>query len=90
MAEAINKRKQKKSLSKLSKTELLSVMLEQERENEALRAQIAELKELLEEREAVIEDSESLADAALRLSGVFEAADRACEIYRVTLQRKSQ
>ena len=87
MADTVSARRHKKELSKLSKTELIAVMLEQERENETLRSQVAELKEIIAEREIVIDDSESLAHAALRLSGIFEAADRACEIYRDSLRR---
>ncbi len=57
------------------------MLLEQEREIEALREENFQLKEALEKKKLVMEESGSIAEAALRLSGVFEAAQKAADMY---------
>ena len=70
-----------KELKRLSRAELLELLLEQVEENEALRAEIADLKGQLEDRVIKIEDAGSIAEEALRLNGVFEAAEAAAKQY---------
>lgn len=70
-----------KELKRLSRAELLELLLEQVEENEALRAEIANLKGQLEDRAIKIENAGSIAEAALRLNGVFEAAEAAAKQY---------
>lgn len=70
-----------KELKKLNRAELLELLLEQVEENEALRAEIAGLKEQLADRTIKIENAGSIAEAALRLNGVFEAAEAAAKQY---------
>ena len=70
-----------KELKRLSRAELLELLLEQVEENEALRAEIADLKGQLEDRVIKIENAGSIAEAALRLNGVFEAAEAAAKQY---------
>ena len=70
-----------KDIKKLSRAELLQMLIEQVRENEALREELAELNGRLEEKSLTIDNAESLADASLKLSGVFEAADAAASQY---------
>ena len=66
-----------KELKRLSRTDLLNMMLNLSKENEALRRRLAEAEEKLNSREIAIEESGSLAEAALRLNGIFEAAQAA-------------
>ena len=70
-----------KELKRLSRAELLELLLEQVEENEALRAEIANLKGQLEDRAIKIENAGSIAEAALRLNCVFEAAEAAAKQY---------
>lgn len=49
--------------------------------NEQLRIRLAEANQRLEERRIELDDSESLAEAAMRLSGMFAAAQRAIDLY---------
>lgn len=63
-----------RELRRLSRKRLLQLLIEQMEENRALRRQ-------LQERNQAFEKTGSLAEAALQLSGVFEAADRAAQIY---------
>ena len=73
-----------KELKRLSRTELLELLVNQVEENEALKAQVSALTAKLEERAIQIEESGSLAEAALKLSGIFSAADEAAERYLET------
>ena len=70
-----------KELKKLSRTELLEILLHQVEENEQLRQQLEEAERQLAERAIVIEDSGSMAEAAMRLSGVFDQAQQAADDY---------
>lgn len=70
-----------KELRRLSRTDLLSMLLTLSKENEELRVQLDQARRELESRSILIEESGSLAEAALRLNGVFEAAQAACDQY---------
>ncbi len=70
-----------KELRRLSRRELLELLVQQERQNELLKARISELEDLLTERTIKIEKSGTLAEAALALNEVFESADRAAAQY---------
>ena len=74
-------------LRKLRREELLQMLLEMEQENERLAAENRELKQQLEQREVAIAESGSLAEAAIKLSGVFEAAQAAADLYLENIQR---
>lgn len=55
-----------------------------------LRKENQELLQKLNDRNLVIENSGSLAEAALQLNGVFEAAQKACSQYIENMQFRSQ
>ena len=71
----------KNPLRKLSKLELLELLAQQEREIQSLRAELAEKEARLADRELKIRECGSLAEAALKLSGIFEAAQQAADQY---------
>lgn len=107
-----------RELQKLGRRELLQLLLEQAKESERLRKQVAELEEQLrqteegyerlrdrldskdaqiheledtlhaerEKRETDLENVGSIAEAALRLNGVFDAAQRAADYYLQSIQ----
>ena len=56
-------------------------MLEQSKEIEHLQAELAQVKEELKNKKIAIESAGTLAEAALKLSHIFEAADEAAKIY---------
>lgn len=74
MSNSEKKTEQNPSLSKLSKSELLGVMLEQEKENELLRQRIDELTEKLADAERQIETSRSLSALTEKLGAFMDAA----------------
>ena len=76
-----------KELRKLSRKELIEVLLAQTREMEQLKAELNSKNELLEKREINIRESGSIAEAALRLSGIFEDAQKAADIYLAEIKR---
>ena len=79
-----------KELLSLKKSELLEIMLAQSREIDSLRAQLAEANARLEERRIAIEESGSIAEASLKLTKVFEEAQKAAELYVENMKRKAR
>ena len=75
-----------KDLKKLTRTELLEMLLHQVEENEELRRQVDELQAELDSRALVMQQSGSMAEAALKLNGVFDQAQQAADDYLRTLQ----
>ena len=79
-----------RQLRKLRRDELLRMLLEMEQENEQLAAENRELRRQVAQRELAIAESGSLAEAALKLSGVFEAAQEAADLYLENVKRKAE
>lgn len=73
--------KKKNLLKNLSKLELLELLAEQEREIQELKHQLEEKNKLLAQRTLCMERSGNIAQAALALNGVFEAAQKAADQY---------
>lgn len=78
-----------KELKRLNRAELLEMLIEQIKENEDLRSQLEEANEKLSRRRIAVESSGSIAEAALKLNGVFEAAERAAEQYLENIRRSA-
>lgn len=78
-----------KQLRKLKRAELLELLVEQAAEMEQLRGELEAARRELEERKITAERSGSLAEAALKLSGVFTAADQAARDYLENVRRMS-
>ena len=76
-----------KELRRLSRAELLEMLLAQTEENRQLKRELQEAREALTDRQIAIEESGSMAEAALRLNGVFEAADQAVRQYLENMER---
>ena len=74
-------------LTKLSKKDLLEIMLRQGEEIDALRAEVQELKDKLEAREIDINRVGSLAEASLAVTEIFKEADKAAMTYLTNLKR---
>ena len=79
-----------RELRKLSRADLLALLVEQSEENEQLRLQLEEAQEKLSSRVIEIEKAGSLAEAALQLNGVFQAAQDACSQYIENMERLSR
>lgn len=72
---------QKKDLKKLKRSELLEIMLAQSDEIDRLQKELAEKDRQLEDRQIKIAQSGSIAEASLKLTRVFEEAQKAADLY---------
>lgn len=79
-----------KELRKLSRAELLEMLILQMERNEKLEAELRKAKAELKNRAIIIEKAGSLAEAALQINEVFEAADRAAKQYLRNVQRMAE
>ncbi len=70
------------ALNKLTRADLLELLIYQMKENERLKKELNEAQKKLDERKIAIETSGSIAEAALKISGIFEAAQRAVDLYK--------
>ena len=76
-----------KDLKRLSRRDLLEMLLELSKENEQLRQRNSELENQLADRMLTLTNSGSLAEAVLHLNGVFQAAQEACDQYVYNVKR---
>lgn len=76
-------------LKKLSRTDLLELLLEERRENEMLRVKLKATCKKLDDRTIQLEKAGSIAEASLQLNGVFESAEAAAAQYLENIQRLS-
>lgn len=79
-----------KELKRLRRTDLMEMLLELSKENVQLRQQLEEANAKLADRQLQVEHAGSLAEAALKLNGIFEAAQAACEQYEYNIRIRSQ
>ena len=70
-----------KELRRLSRTDLLKLLLAQRKENEQLRCILDETQSQLADRTIKIDNAGSIAEASLQLSGIFTAAQDSCQYY---------
>lgn len=76
-----------KELRRLSRAELLEMLLAQTEENERLRERLERADRALEDRRIDLARAGSLAEASLKLNNVFAAADQAAKQYVENVQR---
>lgn len=74
-------------LKKLNRRELLEMLYEQSRQMDLQREEIEDLKEQLDNKLVIKENSGSIADAVLELSKIFDAAQDAADIYVSSVER---
>ena len=79
-----------KEMRKLSRADLLELLIEQSQEVRQLRVWLQQAEEKLASRHLDICDAGSIAEASLRLNGVFEAADAAAAQYLENIRILSQ
>lgn len=79
-----------RELKKLSRAELLELLLQETQENERLRKQLDKAQTLMKSKIIKIENAGSIAEAALALNGVFEAAQKAADQYLENVRRMAE
>ena len=78
-----------KEISKLTRKELIETLLDVTRENEQLKATVEKLMKEMKVRKIAVETSGTMAEAALKLNRVFEAADAAAKQYLQNVKAKA-
>lgn len=78
-----------KELRKLRRDDLLQILINQQKQIDALNEQVQQGKDALANRDIAIQESGSLAEAALKMNGVFEAAQNAAEEYMAQMKKRA-
>ena len=79
-----------KELRRLSRSELLEMLIAQTEENRQLKIRLERAEAQLRDRRIAAEKAGSLAEAALQLNHVFEAADKAAQQYLENVRLMSE
>ena len=77
-----------KELKRLNRKQLLELLLLQIERADKLEEQLKQAEAKLESRELSQQQAGSIAEAALKLSGVFEAAQAAADLYLENVKRQ--
>lgn len=77
-------------LKKLKRVELLEMLVGEMEENERLKNLLHEQTEQLQNRRIAIDRAGSIAEAALDLNGVFEAAQKAADEYLENIKSQNE
>lgn len=77
-----------KELRKLNRAELLEMLIAQSKKLNRVEENLSAAQKELERRKVAITTSGTLAEAALKLSGIFEAADQAAAQYLDSLREQ--
>lgn len=78
-----------KDLKRLSRADLLEMLIDQSVELKKTQKKLKTAEAKLKSRQIAIDEAGSIAEAALKLSGVFEAAQSACEQYMENIRTLS-
>lgn len=73
--------KKLKNLKNLKRSELLEILLEQTKEVERLKGELEIAKKALENRKIMMQSVGSIAEASLKVSNIFEDAQKAADMY---------
>lgn len=79
-----------KELKKLNRFQLLEMIILQTEQIADLEKQLEKTRQLLESQQVQIAQAGSIAEAALQLSGIFEAAQSAADIYLANVKTHTE
>ena len=79
-----------KEIRRLTRAELLEMLIRQSQELQRAQKELKAAEEALRSRRIALDEAGSIAEASLRLNGVFEAAQNACEQYTENIQTLSR
>ena len=68
-------------LKKMKRIELLEILYQQQQRIEELESENGQLRKRLEDRQVIMKNTGSIANASLALTHVFEEAQKAADIY---------
>ncbi len=78
-----------KDLKRLRRDELLEILIAQSKKMDQMQAELDAARAALDSREILLREAGSIAEAALRINGVFEAAQAAAQQYLENIRRMS-
>ena len=78
----------RKELKRLRREDLLEMLIVQSGQLEQVEAELAKCKEELEKRRIAAAETGNIAEAALKLNGIFEAAQKAADEYLLNVKRE--
>ena len=78
-----------KELKKLNRKQLLELLLKQTERADELQRRLDEAEKRLRDRAIAVSEAGSFADAAIKLNGVFEAAEAAAAQYLENVKRSA-
>jgi len=79
-----------KELKKLNRYQLLELLVMQTERADALQEKVEELEARLEERNLNLAKMGSIADAAMYITGVFEASQQAADLYLESAKKEAE
>lgn len=79
-----------KEIRRLTRAELLEMLIRQSQELQRVQKELKAAGEALRSRQIALDEAGSIAEASLRLNGVFEAAQNACKQYTENIQTLSR
>lgn len=79
-----------REMRRLRRVDLLEMLVQLSKENQHLIQELEYVNQKLRNRTIAIETSGSMAEAALKLNGIFEAADAACKQYEENMAAMSR
>ena len=74
---------------RLRRDELLEILIAQSKKMDQMQAELDAARAALDSREILLREAGSIAEAALRINGVFEAAQAAAQQYLENIRRMS-
>lgn len=77
-----------KKIKKISKRQLLEILLSQSKRIEELELELAQAKKEVASKKIQLEESGSIAEASLRLNRIFEIAQETADQYLINVQEK--
>ena len=78
-----------KDVRKLNRYQLLELLIAQTGRADKLQSKLEEAEKLLNQRELNMSDLGSLAEASLQVSGIFQAAQAAADLYIDAAKKKA-
>ena len=79
-----------KELRGLSRRELLELLVAREKENQQLRQELDDARAEMNKRQIDVAKAGTMAEAALLLNGIFDAADRAALQYLENIRLRAE
>ena len=79
-----------KELKKLSRADLLQMLIDQSEEIKVIKEKLEKAEEELKSKEITLTEAGSIAEAAIKINGVFEAAQAAGQQYLDSIKKLSE